>query len=610
MHMLVVVVALLLPIIAVAQETDSTGLGERSSVGAITWKAPLNSLAPHDVRTEGALVEAVNATDTNAGSVTVNGVVFSNSADLLSSSTGEAFLNRATTGDLGYDRLLGTLDFGSGPNKVALRVGGGLLTPGHNYLIQVWWTDARSCCTNPRQMAIGDGLDNSVILDSYGLNKLGQYAVGHFTAGDQTQLLTLDTAGGSAFAKSGNAHITAYQIRNVPPQNMQLISNPSMEINNGDGTTPDGWAIITNSYGAWNGIEPAQDGTWVLHPGADFRAGGRFQDFRTVVNTQYDVRFWATGFISGLPEQRGLVQIGTPGSNDNDLKLNNNAEHLNDEFKVPRFSGTEDWVEFTHSFTATSKVTRLSFQNIYLGPDSGAINIDQVSVIGALVARPTSAPGDNAVMLQSINFPDFYISHRDKLGEITSRQSQLDRGFASFRLVPGLADGNKVSFESVNRPGNYLRHQDWRVKLHRNDGSRLFREDATFARVPGLADESWISFESHNYPGKFLRHRNLHLWVESGNTPLFRNDATFTPLLVSNSDRPTASVDSGGSCYWMTRVGSGWGWVSAERGLMYKGEGKHQCYLLDSCDGGMSRSGGGCYKWAFSAEDERIPWGE
>jgi hypothetical protein len=94
-------------------------------------------------------------------------------------------------------------------------------------------------------------------------------------------------------------------------------------------------------------------------------------------------------------------------------------------------------------------------------------------------------------------------------------------------MAPGLADSQLVSFESVNYPGHYLRHQDFRLKLQKSDGSQLFRQDATFKLGPGLADGSWSSFESINYPGHFIRHRNFHLYLERGNDDLFRKDSTF-----------------------------------------------------------------------------------
>ncbi|NEQ37391.1 MAG: hypothetical protein F6K40_14410 [Okeania sp. SIO3I5] len=45
-------------------------------------------------------------------------------------------------------------------------------------------------------------------------------------------------------------------------------------------------------------------------------------------------------------------------------------------------------------------------------------------------------------------------------------------------------------------------------------------------------------------------------------------------------------------------------WVDAPQGNVDK----EQCYALDSCDGGLGESGGGCYKWAITADSPRIPW--
>ncbi|NTU41577.1 MAG: hypothetical protein HGA78_00685 [Nitrospirales bacterium] len=93
--------------------------------------------------------------------------------------------------------------------------------------------------------------------------------------------------------------------------------------------------------------------------------------------------------------------------------------------------------------------------------------------------------------------------------------------------IQGPAGGNTISFESRNYPGHYLRHQGFRIKLHRSDGSELFRNDASFRMVRGLADSSWNSFESVNYLGHFLRHRDFHLYLERGEGDLFRKDCTF-----------------------------------------------------------------------------------
>jgi len=83
-----------------------------------------------------------------------------------------------------------------------------------------------------------------------------------------------------------------------------------------------------------------------------------------------------------------------------------------------------------------------------------------------------------------------------------------------FNVVPGLADKSFVSFESVAFPGYFLRHQNFRLKLHRNDGSDLFQKDATFLIVKGLADDTASSIMSYNYSSHFIAEKeNGELWI-------------------------------------------------------------------------------------------------
>ena len=148
-------------------------------------------------------------------------------------------------------------------------------------------------------------------------------------------------------------------------------------------------------------------------------------------------------------------------------------------------------------------------------------------------SSPLLSAKQNAVSLQSYNYPTHYIRHANFLGEITPVASELDKKDSTFRMVPGLAREGYTSFESVNYPGYYLRHQGFRLKLHKPDGSQLFKEDATFKSQPGLADKSGVSFESFNYPGQYIRHKNFHLYIEKGNDDLFSKDVTFriTPAM-------------------------------------------------------------------------------
>ena len=89
---------------------------------------------------------------------------------------------------------------------------------------------------------------------------------------------------------------------------------------------------------------------------------------------------------------------------------------------------------------------------------------------------------------------------------------------------------DSVTFESVNYPGHFLRHQDYRLKLHQNDGSDLFRQDATFLRQPYSCRGVFcqVRFKSSNFPGHFIRHSNYELWIaQDDGSELFRLDSTW-----------------------------------------------------------------------------------
>ncbi len=170
---------------------------------------------------------------------------------------------------------------------------------------------------------------------------------------------------------------------------------------------------------------------------------------------------------------------------------------------------------------------KLEYGSAFPSAKIGDICRYSIFLVTLIIILCGQATAEDFVSLQSYNYPDHYIRHRNYLGEITTVKSQLDIDDSSFRIVRGLSGGDTISFESKNFPGYYLRHQKFRIKLHRPDGSDLFRSDASFRVVQGMAHPSWNSFESVNYPKYFLRHRNFHLYIERGDGDLFRKDCTF-----------------------------------------------------------------------------------
>lgn len=153
----------------------------------------------------------------------MNGVTFSPRDTLLPKDTASVALSGQRTLDPGLDEVLNTVDYGSG-TSTSVSVGGGLLVIGQSYLIQVFFTDLRSCCSG-RVMSYGDGLNNPVDVAASGAaGTYGQNALGSFVADGTSQTLSISTN------NAGNVHLNAYQIRSAFPLPVieSFVAAPSM----------------------------------------------------------------------------------------------------------------------------------------------------------------------------------------------------------------------------------------------------------------------------------------------------------------------------------------------------------------------------------------------
>ncbi len=128
--------------------------------------------------------------------------------------------------------------------------------------------------------------------------------------------------------------------------------------------------------------------------------------------------------------------------------------------------------------------------------------------------------------LKSYNYPDRYVRHANYAARVDTYPFDLYTD-SQWKLVPGLADGSGVSFQSVNYPTRYLRHYNYALQLDVNDGTSTFAGDATFSRTAGLADSSWASFRSYNNPTRYIRHANYVLRIDPVSTATEQRDATF-----------------------------------------------------------------------------------
>ena len=141
--------------------------------------------------------------------------------------------------------------------------------------------------------------------------------------------------------------------------------------------------------------------------------------------------------------------------------------------------------------------------------------------------------GCKLMSIQSLNYPTFNIRHDNGRAGISQIDGESATNDSTWRVVPGLADSNLVSFESVNSPGHHLRHRNFEFWVDEFEDSDLYCKDATFKVVPGLYENGsdWISFEALNFPGYYIRHCNFQLYLHKmEKEELYQKDSTWKML--------------------------------------------------------------------------------
>ncbi len=148
-------------------------------------------------------------------------------------------------------------------------------------------------------------------------------------------------------------------------------------------------------------------------------------------------------------------------------------------------------------------------------PTPGSANQSFTLDPGPLVSLQTTSPGGNSGFISHDDTDDLVV-----VAPVTPSSSATDRQDATFVETAGLANPSCVSFESVNKPGSYLRHMNFQFHLQPNDGSSLFAMDATFCPATGNSGQG-TSFQSVNFPGRFIRNFNnvVFLAADGGSNP-------------------------------------------------------------------------------------------
>lgn len=155
----------------------------------------------------------------------------------------------------------------------------------------------------------------------------------------------------------------------------------------------------------------------------------------------------------------------------------------------------------------------------------------------ALTSGPAVTVGSKvSIRATTAGYTTDYLAHSGSavnLQAVSASSSTALKQQASWTVRTGLGNSACVSFESVDTPGSYLRHNAFVLMLNAADGTKLFNEDATFCPQAALAG-SGNSIRSWSYPTRYIRHYENSGYAASNggvqafdSTTSFNQDATF-----------------------------------------------------------------------------------
>ena len=176
-------------------------------------------------------------------------------------------------------------------------------------------------------------------------------------------------------------------------------------------------------------------------------------------------------------------------------------------------------------------------------PSDATENSVQANIVSAKYAITSLTSGPALTVGSSISLrattaccTTRYIAHTGSTVNtqvVSSSSTTALQQQASWTVRTGLGNSACFSFESVDTPGSYLRHDDFVLVLNANDGTKLFSEDATFCPLAGLNGQG-NSIRSWSYPTRYFRHYNNLLYVASNGgvdtfdaTSLFNDDVSW-----------------------------------------------------------------------------------
>ena len=127
------------------------------------------------------------------------------------------------------------------------------------------------------------------------------------------------------------------------------------------------------------------------------------------------------------------------------------------------------------------------------------------------------------VRITSKNRPGYYWAIDEGIEGYLMTEAEM------FKLInPGLWGAGSVSFESITRPGRYIRHRDGKIWVEEGDvNDQTFKKECSWFARNDHFFSGFVSFESVHQPGFFIRHHSRRLEISEIFSNQDRNDASF-----------------------------------------------------------------------------------
>jgi hypothetical protein len=150
---------------------------------------------------------------------------------------------------------------------------------------------------------------------------------------------------------------------------------------------------------------------------------------------------------------------------------------------------------------------------------------------------------------RSKNYPTYYLSFKKGTKEAYIEKDNIK----AFFVLPSLSnDDGAVSLELFGNPGMYLREVNSNIDVEAKQGALspdTFDKDASFKIVPDKFKKGYVALESISKPGLFVRHQGYRLKLsEASEAELFKNDASFS-MSFNSEDLSSCKVTDMGLQY-------------------------------------------------------------